>query len=383
MDTSPRFHGAVEGFGRARIYGWVRGEAGGLRLPVRAELRLAGHAPMPVTSTVARPEGYGFVFDLPPAFRGMPWPAFVAAYDGVVATAEGGGAWRVPLYKSVLLGRDLVPAEEAAEAGNPTTLAAEVLRDYRAGPSESGRVAAFTLAQGDDLLLGLWARHHAGVFGAEHVYVLDDGGCAATLPPGVNLLRLPAPPADGWSRVRTLAMFQRFLLETYDSTIFLEPDALLCAAPALADGRGLAEVLLGLPAPIAMPTAWRLWHDIAAEGEYDPARPLLAQRRILVRDTGLDRPAIARVPANWRPGLPAPDGMEPVSGLHAIHLRGFDLDHALVQVPRQTGGGVAGPEIVRWFQVESRAFAEAIILGFDPAAHRTMAAAWMREAIAV
>ncbi len=385
MSPAPRFLGAIEALGRTRVSGWVRCEADGARLPVRVELRLAGHPPLPLSTTVERPEGLGFIFDLPAACHAMPWRDFVAAFDGVLAMAEGAGTWRVPLYKSVLLGRDLVPAEQAQQAGNATTLVADMLRDYRTAPAAEGRVAAFTLAQGDNLLLGLWARHHAAVFGAPHLYVLDPGTGADGLPDGVNVVRLPAAPADAradaWATVRTLAMFQRFLLESYDSTVYLDPDALLCAAPVLAEGRALADVLLALPQPHAIPTAWRLWHDIEAEGEYDPARPLLAQRRILVRATALDQPLIARLPANWRPGLPPPDGAAPVPGLHAIHLRTFDLDHALVELPRQSGGRLKGAEIANWFKVESRAFAEAFILGFDPTAPRTMAASWMREAI--
>jgi hypothetical protein len=382
MAPAPRFLGAVEALGRTRVSGWVRCEADGARLPVRVELRLAGHPPLPLSTIVERPEGLGFIFDLPAACHAMPWRDFVAAFDAVLAMAEGAGTWRVPLYKSVLLGRDLVPAEQAQGAGNATTLVADVLRPYRSTPATEGRVAAFTLAQGDNLLLGLWARHHAAAFGAAHLYVLDPGVGADGLPDGVNVVRLPALPGDAWAPVRTSAMFQRFLLETYDATVFLDPDALLCAAPALAEGRGLAEMLLALPQPHAIPAAWRLWHDIAAEGEYDPARPLLAQRRMLVRDASLERPLVNRLPANWRPG-PPPRGEAPVPGLHAIHLRTFDLDHALVEIPRRTDGRLDGAEIVNWFKVESRAFAEAFILGFDPAAPRTMAASWMREAIRV
>jgi hypothetical protein len=274
------------------------------------------------------------------------------------------------MYKSVLLAPDLA-------AANPTTLLADELRPYATAPRAEGRVAALTLAQGDPLLLTLWARHHAAHLGAENLYVLDPAppAEATPLPDGATRIHLPAAPGEGWPEARTLAMFQRFLLETHDAVLCAEPDALLCAAPTLVAGRTLAETLLALPQPLAAPTAWRLWHDIEAEPEYDPAQPLLAQRRILVRDTALDRPLVTRIPANWRPGLRAPAPLPPVEGLHMLHIRSFDLDHAL------TRGAAAPGQIAGWFRAESRAFAQATILGFDPTAPRTMAASWMREAI--
>jgi len=372
------FFGAIEAFGRRRIAGWARCEEDGTRLPIRLELRLRGLPPSAPARLADRPEGTGFAFDVPEALHNMPWRDFVDGFEAVVAHSEGDRRWTVPMYKSVLLAPDL-----AASGTNPTTLLADELRAYATAPRATGRVAALTLAQGDPLILALWARHHAAHLGAENLYVLDPSPPqeAAALPEGVTRIHLPAPPGEGWPQARTLAMFQRFLLETHDAVLCAEPDALLCAAPTLAAGRPLAEVLLALPQPLAAPAAYRLWHDIETEPEYDPAQPLLAQRRILVRDQALDRPLVTRIPANWRPGLRGTAPLTPVDGLFMLHLRTFDLDHALAELPRLTHGAATPGQIAGWFRTEARAFAEATIMGFDPRAPRTMAASWMREAV--
>lgn len=371
------FFGAIEAFTRRRIAGWARCEEGGTRLPIRFELRLRGHPPLAPARLTDRGEGTGFAFDLPETLHHLPWHDLVDSFEAVAALSEGTRRWTVPMYKSVLLAPDL------AAAANPTTLLADELHPYATAPRPGGRVAALTLAQGDPLALTLWARHHAAHFGAGNLYVLDPTppAEAAALPDGVTRIHLPAAPGEGWPQARTLALFQRFLLESHDAVLCTEPDALLCAAPGLAAGRSLAETLLALPQPLAAPTAWRLWHDIESEPEYDPARPLLAQRRILVREPALDRPLVTRIPANWRPGLRASDPVHPVEGLHLLQLRTFDLDHALAELPRRTGGATTPGIIAGWFRAEARAFAQATIMGFDPQAPRTMAASWMLDQV--
>lgn len=364
------FHGAVEVFGRTRISGWAGHEAGGKASPLRFELHFKGHPPLAPTRTVARPEGAGFVFDLPADFHAMAWPDFIAAYEGVLVLAEHVAPplrWRPLLYKNVLLAHFHETEAEAA-ASTPRRIA------------RATRLAALTLAEGAAPLLPLWARHHAEIVGAGNLFVLHDGNAAdlaAQLPASATLLRLPAgeasarqAPADFARQVRA---FQRFLLESYDAVLCTAPDTFICADRTLSAGRSLREVLLALPAPGSIATAWSLWHDIEAESEYDPARPVLAQRRLLAREPALDTALLARLPAEGDAGGGTPHR---VAGLHALNLAMFDLEHALAQADDD-----ASAAIVARLRAGNAAFAQAHIRVFDPAAPLTITADWMRAAV--
>ncbi len=374
------FHGAVETFGRKSISGWARYTVEGKPAPLQFELQFKGRAPQQVTQTVQRPEGTGFVFDLPPEFHTMPWPDFIAAYEGVLVQAihvTPPLRWRPGLYKNVLLNR--------FEDVQATARVALPRRHAQTPPS---RLAAVTLASGPAPLLPLWVRHHAGIVGPSNIFVIDAGlapDSAARVPAGGSTVRLPTPETTGEGSDSRAAAFQRFLLETYDAVLTLPPDTFLCIDPALAAARAPHETLLALPPPGAIATAWSLWHDIDAEPEYDPARPLLAQRRLLAREPARDRPVLARLPAA---GETAAETPAPIAGLHVLHLGMFDLEQALAAIAQAEAPDIdaaanAAGEIVARMRARNDAFAQASIMVFNPAAPLTVAAGWMRAALEV
>lgn len=389
------FSGAVEVLGRTRVSGWVRHAEGGA---VSVTLVMQGRDPIAATQVVARPEGNGFVIELPAEYRTMPWAAFVERFDCVLAEGVVGGQvrqWRVPLYKSVLLDRE-------GSAGNRTTLALARLKEYVIAPVQSGRLAAFTIAHDEAVMLPLWAKYYAGVVGPENCFVLDHGSsfdCAAVVPKGVTVVRLAREAFDTGVISRSVAMFQRFLLESHDAVLYSDADEFICADPTLSAGRSLAAVLLGLEPAVGITTGYNLWHDIENEPAYDPGRPVLAQRRLLSRETALDKPLISRVPLSWEAGFQrAAEGGSRVAGLYLLHLRLFDLDHALTRggvyrgskwhvddlaAGRAAHQRISDSDIVGLFRAVNAEFAAAPIGVFDPQAARTVVPAWMREAIAI
>jgi hypothetical protein len=310
------------------------------------------------------------------------------------------------MYKSVLINRDLEPrtrerpGNPVVLSGNRTTLGGSRLKDYSLGPVPGGRLAAFTIAYNEALMIPIWAKYYAEVVGPENLYILDhasDVDYTTMVPKGVKVIRLPRDAFDNFLIARTVAMFQRFLLESYDSVLYTDSDEFVCADPELAAGRTLRDVLLQLDVPIGITTGFNLWHDLANESAYDPAKPLLSQRRMLARETHMDKPLIARVPLSWVPGFhSALEGGTRVPGLYMVHLRWFDLDHALVKGGHYRESkwnrfdvehGIAAyqrlgaEEIVHVFRGTNASFTRQPTQEFGPDAQRTFVPDWMKEAV--
>lgn len=322
------FDGVIEEFSGGRISGWVRRRIGDVTVPVSLQLRfraLGRHAPthlFPLSD-----DRTGFRFLLPPEFGRMAWTEFLDQYESVTAWATDNPAetWRVPFYKSVL---------RALDADNRTAILADRRREYSLAPKPDGRIAVFTIVYNEQLMLPLWAKYYAALFGGAHVYVLDQGSTTAypALPDGVTLIRLPRDDFDNWLIARLVASFQRHLLESYDAVLYCDSDEFVCAAPEALRGETLPRFLLGLPDPVGITRGYNLHHDLSREAAYDPSRPLLDQRRFIMRETTMDKPLISRVPLNWIPGFhSAREGGVAVPGLFMLHLRWFDLDAALVK----------------------------------------------------
>lgn len=343
-----------------------------------------------------RPLGDGFwhfTFDLAESFRAISWASFLNEFLGVVAfgpTGDGFTPWIIPLYKNVLAGLD-----------NGTALNVERPREYALKPVPNGRIAVFTIVYNEHTLLPLWISYYARQFGAENLYVIDHGSTRPyeNLPPGVTVIRLPRDEFDNWLIARTVALFQRVLLETYDSVLYADSDEFVCVAPDALAGQSMAQFLLAIPQPIAITRGYNLHHDVRTEIAYDPARPVLSQRRIMKRATSMDKPLVSRVPLSWIPGFHrAYEGGVKIPGLFMLHLRWFDLDTALVKGghyrsskwhPHDVAYGLASNQrdsddkITAEFRERSETFAGMQDADFDFDASLTVVPNWMQEQIFV
>jgi hypothetical protein len=390
------FEGVVEAFSREIISGWVSHiDAGTRTFPdVRLHFRTLGS--FVPTDTVDRGDRTGFVFRLPSTFHDMKWPEFLDDFDAVIATSldhPESGQWRVPLYKSVLA---------PLNPDNRTGLLAARLRDYQVRPKPTGRIAALTIAYNERVMLPLWAKYYAAEFGAENLFVIDQGSdqeYGDLLPKGVNIIRVPRDMFDNWLIARQVAIMQRFLLESYDSVLYSDSDEFVCAEPGTLEGRSLAGHLTSLDAAIGITTGYDLLHDIATEAPYDATRRLLSQRHVMRRQPMMDKPLISRLPLNWVPGFHnAAEGGVRIPGLYLLHLRWFDLDQALIKggfyrtsnwstfdvehklADYQREGE---NEIVSRFRTNSAIAAELRGATFDPAASHTVVPGWMRSAVTI
>jgi hypothetical protein len=389
------FDGVVESVGQARVTGWACFDPQGIRVFPKLELRFHSRGRFAPTATPPRHDGLtGFVFQLPEEFQDLPWPEFLADFHGVFAeyeTPEGIQRWNVPLFKSVMSGID---------PNNKTGLLADRLNQYKMAPRPNGRIAVLTTVYNEPLMLPLWAKFYSKEFGAENLFVIDHEsttGVDFPLPEAVNIYRVPRDEGDSYLNLRMVSLIQRFLLETYDSVIYVDSDEFLCADPEVLAGRSLRQFLLELPDPIGMATGYNLHHNVVSEEAYDLDRPLLAQRRIIIRETMMDKPAVSRVPLNWCPGFHyAREGGTRVNGLYLLHLRWFDLNQALQKGSKYRDSKWSLNEISQGLAPYNRDEAEKIVdkfrgwstmadrLGaadFDPQAQMTVVPSWMRSAI--
>jgi hypothetical protein len=221
----------------------------------------------------------------------------------------------------------------AFDPKNATALLADRLQQYKTGPQPQGRIAALTIAYNEFVVLPLWARYYAKQFGAENLFIIDQGSddlYNLLLPPGVNIIRVPRDMFDNWLIVRLVEFMQRFLLESYDAVLYTDSDEFVCASPDALQGRSLKQFLLQLPESVGVTKGYDLHHDLETEPAYDLSRPVLEQRRLIKYQPMMDKPVISRVPLNWIPGFHrAREGGVRIPGLYMLHLRWFDLDQAL------------------------------------------------------
>jgi len=190
------------------------------------------------------------------------------------------------------------------------------------------KIAAVTMVYNEPEFLPIWLAHYARQVGAENCFVMDHGsddGSTADLAPA-SLIRLPRSIRDEWARSEFTSDFCSGLLRYYDVVVHSDCDELLVADPryhaTLADCAGS-----GLPVTTAI--GLNVFHDPAREPEYDPARPISAQRPWLCFVASMCKPVMITQPLRWQAGLHSYDGPIAFGRLFLFHLRHFDLQAGL------------------------------------------------------
>lgn len=208
-------------------------------------------------------------------------------------------------------------------------------------PGSIQRIAACTICYNEDFIIKKWAQHYGGLLGYENLYVIDDGSDTpvAELLSGlpVNITRIPRTSFDSWRLVRTLGYMQRVLLETYDLVITSDSDEFVVCVHDDPD-MDLAAYLRTLnPADMVnvAPVGFDLVHSRSREQDIDPERPVVEQRKYVMRCTGFDKPIISSVPTSFMPGLHNAYFPKRVdNNLLLLHVRAFDYNFAVNKLNR-------------------------------------------------
>jgi hypothetical protein len=139
--------------------------------------------------------------------------------------------------------------------------------------------------------------------GVEHLIVLDDNsvdGSTDNLPCTVH--RLPELGGKGQfegQRMQLVSGIARGLLACYDVVILADADEFIIADPARYPT--LVDFVAGNPdRKVMAPVALNVVQHTGVEGPLDPARPVLGQRRFAKFVPLMCKPALKRVPAEWR-----------------------------------------------------------------------------------
>jgi len=179
-----------------------------------------------------------------------------------------------------------------------------------------------------------WIAYYGGQFGAENLFVLDDGSDDGSTDDlgRVSVVRLPKRPFDDKQRGNLVATLMRMLEERYVSIIYTDCDEYLVpdprVAPSLADyvarfqRRGQDYVTaIGL----------NVLHRRREEPPLDPARPVLHQRRLVEFASGFCKPLLTRVRLQWTPGFHFCNRPPAFDDLYLFHMKFADYDEALAR----------------------------------------------------
>ena len=193
---------------------------------------------------------------------------------------------------------------------------------------QAPRVVVMTMVRDEADMLPRWIDYYGGQLGVQSLMVFDDNsvdGSTDDLP--CTLYRLPPEPwKRRWARTRVNMVngISRGLLACNDVVIFTDVDEFLVPDPDKYDGL-LDYLAHRSDRPVIAPLAFEVMHNARVEPEFDPARPLLEQRRFVKFSPAMCKPLLKRVPAVWEPAfhaIHAPFEVDP--DLFMLHLKYYD-----------------------------------------------------------
>jgi hypothetical protein len=196
----------------------------------------------------------------------------------------------------------------------------------------SGRHAALTIVHNESVFLPLWLRYYSRFFAPADIYVLDhqttDGSTTAK---GFRRIPVRHDTIDHRWMVEVIERQQHKLLRSgYEAVLVTDVDEIVAPHPS----RGtLGEYLDRFDDDFVNCRGYELIHRIDREPPIDLARPVLDQRGFWFANDIYDKPAIASVPMQWKPGFHRGiDGsMRPDPDLYLIHLHRMDYEICLAR----------------------------------------------------
>jgi Glycosyl transferase family 2 len=219
----------------------------------------------------------------------------------------------------------LQPMQQGDTSGFATDDAVTTREQQR---PEAPRVVAMTMVRDESDMLPRWIDYYGRQLGVQNLLVLDDNsvdGSTDDLP--CMLYRLPPEPwKRRWAptRARLANGLARGLLACNDVVIFTDADEFLVPDPDKYSGL-LDYLAHRSEVPVIAPLAFEVMHNARVEPAFDPARPLLEQRRFVKFAPAMCKPLLKRVSAAWEPAfhaIHAPFEVDPE--LFMLHLKYYD-----------------------------------------------------------
>ena len=202
-------------------------------------------------------------------------------------------------------------------------------------------LACVTMVYNERDMLPLWLRHYGRQAGSSACYVIDHGsddGSTENLGTA-NRQRLARTPLDEPWRAAYVGQVCAGLLRQYDYVAYIDADEMLVADPAR--WGSLVDFVNDAPAPVTTAFGMNLLHLVGEEAEWDPSRPILAQRRWAFPLAAMCKPALIGRPVTWSPGFHNADAPIIFGGLSLFHLAYFDYATAMRRQHKRRGQSFA------------------------------------------
>jgi hypothetical protein len=196
------------------------------------------------------------------------------------------------------------------------------------------KIAAITMVFNEAVFLPIWLQHYGTAFGAENLFVIDDGSTdhstdhSTSQAKSYHCLRKRRAAFDEEDRAALVGSLHRELLKHYDVVIYTDVDELIVVDPKL--GLTLRDYLSATDFEYRNTVGFNVVHHVGHEAPISFDQPLFKQRQYAEFDLDYCKPLIARVPMKWAPGFHWSGGRPPLydTNLLLFHLRAMDLDIA-------------------------------------------------------
>ena len=194
------------------------------------------------------------------------------------------------------------------------------------GKGAAQRRAIITIANNEPIFFPIWLGYYSRFFAPEDIYVLDHQTDDGSLDGG-GFVRIPVEH-ESFDQVWMQSIIrehQHNLLDSYDVVVVTDVDEIIAPHPSKGT---LGDYIDHLDEDFVNAIGYELVHLADREPAYDPGTPVLSQRHFWFANDAYDKPAIARVPMDWKPGfherVDARTNFDP--DLFLIHLHRMDYD---------------------------------------------------------
>ena len=207
--------------------------------------------------------------------------------------------------------------------------------------------AIITCVKNESHFLPLWMNYYSRFINVEDIYVIDnDSNDGSTDNLKCNKIPLHLEYSlDYDSIVNRVNSLHEELIEMYEYVIYTDVDEFIIPK----DGRTLGNFLdsiKGSDKRFFTTNGYNVYHNIDDEDPIDLNKPILLQRKYMLKNQGYDKTLISKVPMGWSPGFHEcrydnvyfedEDGNphrinetgkpNHEDGLYLLHLHYFDLD---------------------------------------------------------
>ncbi len=190
------------------------------------------------------------------------------------------------------------------------------------------KLAALTMAYNETALLPIWARHYARQAGPDHCYVVDHGSTEPiSVPPGVNVVRLPRSAHDDVRRARFISKLLCGLLEYYDWVIYTDVDELVLADPERYSN--LQQFCAHAKHRTINAIGFDVQHVPLLEAPLNLDQPVGQQRGWVRFTSAMCKPVLTCQPLDWTAGFHGSNQEPAFSDVCLFHLHWADRDIGL------------------------------------------------------